>query len=170
MIIQRPTREAGSAENRKVAAEAADAAVTIRVRSQTRDSADATRGGARRREADQGRQQRDRRDWQTHWTELRKHVSGSCDGVERRGVYRSGTCARRPYSLWLERRRAGEKLSSSGKSLDLEEQRTRLSTLQRENPGRRVVYIGLKDPYDANYLSVIGLNIWQGDGGKDQTE
>jgi hypothetical protein len=29
LIIQRPTREAGSAENRKVAAEAADAAVTI---------------------------------------------------------------------------------------------------------------------------------------------
>jgi hypothetical protein len=108
IIIQRPTREAGSAENRKVAAKAADAAVTIRIRSQTRDSADATRGGARRREADEGRHQRDRREWQTHWTELGKRVSGSCDGAERRGVYRSGISSRRPYSLWLERRRAGE--------------------------------------------------------------
>ena len=108
IIIQRPTREAGSAENRKVAAEAADAAVTIRIRSQTRDSADATRGGARRRETDEGKHQRDRRDWQTHWTELRKRVSGSCDGAEGRGVYRSGICPRRPYSLWLERRRGGE--------------------------------------------------------------
>ena len=44
IIIQRPTREAGSAENRKVAAEAADAAVTIRILSQTPDSADAARG------------------------------------------------------------------------------------------------------------------------------
>ena len=38
-----------------------------------------------------------------------------------------------------------------------------------QEPRTPVVYIGLKDPYDANYLSVIGLNIWQGDGGKDQT-
>jgi beta-N-acetylhexosaminidase len=60
----------------------------------------------------------------------------------------------------------GENYPFPGKSLDLVEQRRRLATLQERNPGRRVVYVGLKDPYDANlvspdaYLSALGSNIF----------
>lgn len=60
----------------------------------------------------------------------------------------------------------GENYPFPGKSLDLAEQRNRLAALQRKNPGRPVVYVGLRDPYDANlvqpdaYISALGSNIF----------
>ncbi|MDO5980810.1 glycoside hydrolase family 3 protein [Flavivirga spongiicola] len=52
-----------------------------------------------------------------------------------------------------------------GKSLDLKEQRRRLSKLQEENVGTTIINVALKDPYDANlvkpdaYICAIGSNI-----------
>ena len=52
-----------------------------------------------------------------------------------------------------------------GKSLDLKEQRRRLSKLQEANKGATIINVALKDPYDANlvkpdtYISALGSNI-----------